>query len=441
MGAEVGQRRASYGPTSPDLGTRGSKTVTAILEAALTVFTRQGYHAATIADIAAEVGLSRAALYQYFESKAQIFVQLLEECGAAVVEVTRQLGTLGPTASGFANLRWWLAEWRRVYARYAVMFAEWTTIDAPDAPVSALVSSFNQRFSRHVARRLEESGSSGNPLDTAIVLTGVVLRWNRLQRTRHTDCADAQDEREYDFAVLTQLMLFPETPPAATGADVPRRWRTRRVSRRLETTPVGRSWVRRDPLGGLTTRSAATVRALLSSSAQTFAEGGFHGSSIDEIVSGAGYARGTFYKYFATKTEALEALAVSCTHESITAARRLAQVEGPADLIGWCRAIIALSAENRAVFNAWAERTPRTPSLDAMRADVVHELRRSLFLHLSGAERGHPIDLSCTTTFIVAVFDQIPAAFGLNRHPLDREASAELVASLLGRAVFRWTNG
>jgi AcrR family transcriptional regulator len=43
-----------------------------IIEAAMTVFARSGFHKATMDDIAAESGLSKGTLYWYFESKDEI---------------------------------------------------------------------------------------------------------------------------------------------------------------------------------------------------------------------------------------------------------------------------------------------------------------------------------------------------------------------------------
>jgi AcrR family transcriptional regulator len=44
-----------------------------ILQAALSVFTRKGYHAANVSDIAAEAGVSQGTIYWYFESKDELF--------------------------------------------------------------------------------------------------------------------------------------------------------------------------------------------------------------------------------------------------------------------------------------------------------------------------------------------------------------------------------
>lgn len=51
----------------------------AILTAAGRVFGRLGFHAAKMADIAAEAGVAAGTLYNYFENKEEIFAVMLEE--------------------------------------------------------------------------------------------------------------------------------------------------------------------------------------------------------------------------------------------------------------------------------------------------------------------------------------------------------------------------
>ncbi|NLX11770.1 MAG: TetR/AcrR family transcriptional regulator [Chloroflexi bacterium] len=50
----------------------------AILHAAATVFCRQGYHGATMADIAAEVNLTAGSLYHHFPSKQELLLAVLD---------------------------------------------------------------------------------------------------------------------------------------------------------------------------------------------------------------------------------------------------------------------------------------------------------------------------------------------------------------------------
>jgi AcrR family transcriptional regulator len=49
-----------------------------ILEAAFQVFSRQGYHAAKIEDIAKEAAIGKGTVYEYFESKSQLFHHMIE---------------------------------------------------------------------------------------------------------------------------------------------------------------------------------------------------------------------------------------------------------------------------------------------------------------------------------------------------------------------------
>ena len=54
-----------------------------IITAALTCFARTGYHATTMADVAAQAGVSKGTPYLYFPSKQALFIALHEqwECG------------------------------------------------------------------------------------------------------------------------------------------------------------------------------------------------------------------------------------------------------------------------------------------------------------------------------------------------------------------------
>jgi AcrR family transcriptional regulator len=49
-----------------------------ILQAANSVFSRQGFHAANVSDIAAEAGVSQGTVYHYFVSKEELFMAVFE---------------------------------------------------------------------------------------------------------------------------------------------------------------------------------------------------------------------------------------------------------------------------------------------------------------------------------------------------------------------------
>ena len=58
----------------------------AILEAAAHVFGAQGFEAAKISDIANEAGLASGTLYNYFDSKEEIFQSMLRARGAEMLD-------------------------------------------------------------------------------------------------------------------------------------------------------------------------------------------------------------------------------------------------------------------------------------------------------------------------------------------------------------------
>ena len=58
---------------------RSEETRARLLEAAVRLFSRQGYDATSVAEICAAAGVSKGAFYHHFESKQALFLALLEE--------------------------------------------------------------------------------------------------------------------------------------------------------------------------------------------------------------------------------------------------------------------------------------------------------------------------------------------------------------------------
>ncbi len=57
-----------------------------IIAAALTCFARAGYHVTTMADVAAQAGVSKGTPYLYFDSKGTLFLALHSEWDCGVGE-------------------------------------------------------------------------------------------------------------------------------------------------------------------------------------------------------------------------------------------------------------------------------------------------------------------------------------------------------------------
>jgi TetR/AcrR family transcriptional regulator, fatty acid metabolism regulator protein len=64
---------------------------TLILEAAVRVFARKGYHAARVGDIAAEAGVAHGLLYHYFDSKEQLLESIFRETWSELLSALEQV--------------------------------------------------------------------------------------------------------------------------------------------------------------------------------------------------------------------------------------------------------------------------------------------------------------------------------------------------------------
>ncbi len=90
--------------TSPS---RGDARRAAIRRAALREFAQNGIAATSMSKIADAAGVSRPALYQYFDNKqdlfAAAFIQLFEEQGAQALAALHEPGTTAEQLNGFAQ--------------------------------------------------------------------------------------------------------------------------------------------------------------------------------------------------------------------------------------------------------------------------------------------------------------------------------------------------
>ena len=58
---------------------RSEETVNRIIQAALELFVRNGYHGTSISDITRKVGVTKGALYAHFNSKDEVLIRIIEE--------------------------------------------------------------------------------------------------------------------------------------------------------------------------------------------------------------------------------------------------------------------------------------------------------------------------------------------------------------------------
>jgi AcrR family transcriptional regulator len=419
------------------------------VDAALSLFAERGFHATSVDDIAGSVGISRAALYQYFESKEQLFVALLHECGAALMRVVRRLGPLGPTTEGYDNLHWWVGEWAWVYDRYSIMFVEWANVDSPRAPLRPQISRWVEAYSARVVQRVSSSGVSGiDPDAVALALLAILNRTNYWRHT--TDVRGLSDEMIVDtLATVVQLVMFPTTPaeslvlPRSAGGRSDSRSRTSSGDRRPRARTVGETLGRPAPgrFDGMTPRVQSTIGRLLDAGAEVFAAQGYHSGSIDDIVRAAGLGRGTFYKYFNDKLGLLVVLAEECAERLRVLASEFAEIHpdwGGSDvaLRGWLDEFLLFHRRYTGVFQVWQSGTPSDASLHRMGQRTGSAMLASFDTVLARVNRSYPFDVRAGSLVLFALVENLPDQVPLTTQDPSSDRLVELLAAVIERGLF-----
>jgi AcrR family transcriptional regulator len=84
MGAPGGNRRYRWGAMSTRLSAPARRAQ--LLETALTVFAEKGFHDTSMNDIAVAAGVTKPVLYQHFDSKRELYAELLEHVGNELLQ-------------------------------------------------------------------------------------------------------------------------------------------------------------------------------------------------------------------------------------------------------------------------------------------------------------------------------------------------------------------
>ena len=99
--------RPSFDRRSVRAGAQRERRREAILRAASTLFSRQGYHSTSVADVIAAAGISRGTFYLYFDNKDSLFLELMEQFIQRIMEVLEVVDPDGanPTLKIYENVR------------------------------------------------------------------------------------------------------------------------------------------------------------------------------------------------------------------------------------------------------------------------------------------------------------------------------------------------
>jgi AcrR family transcriptional regulator len=431
-------RRASYGPSSPEVGSRGASTRNKIVEVSLDLFAEVGFFNTSVEAIAKAADISRATLYQYFPGKDEIFLELLEECGRALFRVARRIGPLGPTEVGFDNLNWWLGEWSWVFDKYSTMFVQWTQVAASDTAVRPEITRFIEGYNKRISERLATSGIEGiDPDAGAMMMTAIVHRMNLFIHTGRAYGRDTQSVVDA-VSVFIQLVLFPETPPEVLNSLSLRTSGTGSID--MPEPPNTQGLSTQDRVAGLSKRAVKTVETLVEAGAIQFREKGYHRTSVDDIVEQAGFARGTFYKYFSEKQDLLVALSVEATGCAIEQAERVRKIDPMAEddtelrewLVGFSRYITRYAGS----IDVWSERNSGNDMVVDLGTYGQACMDDALLAVVTSRKRDYPFDPVMAALIFRALVGRVPQASQELPEPLSQDDFVSLLVACIKRGFF-----
>jgi AcrR family transcriptional regulator len=148
-----------------------------VLEAAETIFLAKGYHSATMSDIARAAGMSKKTIYNVIESKADLFVALLNHHEAKLVYPTPAPGA--STYEILSETMLCLAQFllsNEQIALVRLIMAEYT--HSPDLGrffMRTKVNKAKHQLETWLAELLGTRGCAGDPKEMAAMLFGMAI--------------------------------------------------------------------------------------------------------------------------------------------------------------------------------------------------------------------------------------------------------------------------
>jgi AcrR family transcriptional regulator len=185
------------------LRTQGKKTLRKLLDAAIIVFEKRGYHAARVDDIVKVAKTSHGTFYLYFANKEDLFRALLTDVAEEMTELSKSLGTIGPTKNGYDELRDWLAQFFDLYARYHPVIRAWTESEVGDPEVGELGVRVLGGFAQALTVRISEIEPPvvANPEIAGLAMVAMIERFSYFALARAVDL-----DRDEILDTLTSIL-------------------------------------------------------------------------------------------------------------------------------------------------------------------------------------------------------------------------------------------
>jgi len=162
-----------------ELRAQGKKTMRKLLDAAMTVLEKRGYHAARVDDIVKVARTSHGTFYLYFANKEDLFRALLTDVAEEVAALADTLGPIGPDEAGYRELREWLGRFSDLYVHYGPVIRAWTEAEMEGDDVGRMGEKVLTTVATTLVSRISESSDTEN-FDPQVAALGTVAMIERV---------------------------------------------------------------------------------------------------------------------------------------------------------------------------------------------------------------------------------------------------------------------
>ncbi|MBV8159803.1 MAG: TetR/AcrR family transcriptional regulator [Acidimicrobiia bacterium] len=191
-----------------ELRAQGRKTMRKLLDAAMTVLEKRGYHAARVDDIVKVARTSHGTFYLYFANKEDLFRALLADVAEEVGALSDTLGPVGPDEAGYRELRGWLGRFSDLYVHYGPVIRAWTEAEVEGEDVGRMGEQVLTAVASALVYRISDVNDSADfdPQVAALATVAMVERLHYYLLSRQLDVS--RDDLLDTLATVLHVGVF-----------------------------------------------------------------------------------------------------------------------------------------------------------------------------------------------------------------------------------------
>jgi AcrR family transcriptional regulator len=191
-----------------ELRAQGKKTMRKLLDAAMTVLDKRGYHAARVDDIVKVARTSHGTFYLYFANKEDLFRALLIDVAEEVTALSETLGPIGPDEAGYRELRAWLGRFSDMYLHYGPVIRAWTEAEVEGEDVGLMGEQVLATVATALISRIRDAEPSADfdPQIAALATVAMVERLHYYLLSRQLDVS--RDDLLDTLAAVLHVGVF-----------------------------------------------------------------------------------------------------------------------------------------------------------------------------------------------------------------------------------------